>query len=242
MNKKLCLLWQNTSTRQWYHVGNLEFTANDYLFYYEIRQQRRGVQEALDNGYQLHPAFPDLKEKYRANRLFNTFSRRLPNFKRADIKEKYSRLGFENSDDAYELFVLTGGKLAGDNYEFVKPVERSKDGKHLAFDFYVRGLRHYTNTDFELPKGARLNFRVDKKNEYDGCAVEVICNDKRIGYVPAFYSPFIKQALENNEEIVLGKVTFDSQEASRFRMLMEVTIELSESNHKVNVEHCFTCL
>jgi hypothetical protein len=242
MNKTLCLLWQNTSTRQWYHVGNLVFTESDYLFYYETTQQRRGVYEALTNGYQLHPAFPNINEKYHAKRLFNTFSRRLPNFKRLDIREKYKRLGFENAEDAYELFVLTGGKLAGDNYEFVKPAERSDDGKNLLFDFYVRALRHYTSPDFELPKEAQLVFRIDEENKHDGCAVEVLCNGQRIGYVPAFYSHFIKQALENKEEITIEKVTFNKEEAPRFRMLVEINIALADKSSEVRSERCFMFL
>lgn len=227
MTKKLSLLWQNGNTRHWYHVGNLEFTPQEFIFTYETEADRRGVKEALKDGYKLHPAFQNLHEVYRANRMFNSFARRLPNFKRKDIREKYERLGLSDETDMYDLFLVTGGKLAGDDYEFVKPIE-IKDDEFL-FDFYVRGHRHYQEDSYSISENDQITFESDDSNQYDTEAVKVLCNGECIGYVPAYYSKFVKRVLSEGAFEKIEVTHFDSDEPSRFRICIQVKGSMNTS-------------
>jgi len=222
MSKKLCLLWQNAATRKWYHVGNLEFTeSEEYIFSYEMSEEKRTLVEAVNDGYLLHPSFPNENEVYKSNKLFNCFARRLPNFKRNDIKKKYEVMGLSEMTPSYEVFSITGGLLAGDNYEFVKPIQSNENCYNL--EFYIRGWRHYNEESFELCEHDKLFFEIDENNEHDSNAVKVVCREKVIGYVPAFYSDFLSGSLKNNDEITIEKYVFDKNAPSAFKVFVNVS-------------------
>lgn len=81
----LWLIWQNERTRQRYHIGNLVHHEGKYVFYYEKSRKRRGLLDALENGYQPHLAFRDIDKIYVSDRLFGPFERRLPDRRRPDF-------------------------------------------------------------------------------------------------------------------------------------------------------------
>lgn len=56
------------------------------------------------------------------------------------------------------------------------------------YDNYVRGLQHYQFQKIEkkIKKGDRLNLNRETENIHDAYAVEVWCNNLKIGYLPAF--------------------------------------------------------
>ena len=136
-NNKLCLLWQNKKSRNWYHVGNLTYEKDKYFFTYQVEQSKRNVFEALENGYRLHPSFPNVHEKYESMILFSAFARRLPQKSRKDYRVILKNLGITKESTDFEIMSITGGTINSDNYEFVKPIEC--EGTKFKLDFYLGG-------------------------------------------------------------------------------------------------------
>ena len=121
MTKKLCLLWQNVITGHWYHIGDLLLKdAGDYAFKYEDADGS-GLYAALENGYRLHPTFPEIGKEYESTFLFSAFARRLPGRNRKDYTPILAELGITQESTDFDLLAATGGRLNSDSYEFVKP-------------------------------------------------------------------------------------------------------------------------
>ncbi len=137
----LWLIWQNTETRQRYHIGNLSSVDGEFTFSYELSGKRRTLLEAMENGYRPHLAFRDIHKVYKSNRLFDAFTRRLPDKRRPDFKELLQSYGLSNDYTEMDVLRTTGGRLATDPYEFVAPIYRYDN--HFDFDFYVAGWRYY---------------------------------------------------------------------------------------------------
>lgn len=204
MNKRpfvLWLIWQNTETRQRYHIGNLSSLNDEYTFTYELSGKRRTLFEALENGYRPHLAFRDIKNVYKSNRLFDAFARRLPDKRRPDFSELLRSFGLSNDYTEMDLLRATGGRLATDPYEFVSPIYRYND--HFDFDFYVAGWRYYEGESAlqELKVGEEVKFKLDPVNPEDNKAVLILTTQSgyKLGYVPAFYSGFMFDIIKNDE-------------------------------------------
>ncbi len=131
----LWLIWQNPNTRQRYHVGTLLKKGDVYYFEYEMKKKRRGLEEALKEGYTPHLAFPDLQGKYSSDHLFSAFSRRIPDRRRPDYEKIVKQYGLTPDHTELDLLRATGGRLATDTYEFVQPVYKMDNQFFL--DFYI---------------------------------------------------------------------------------------------------------
>jgi hypothetical protein len=115
--------------------------------------------------------------------------------KRRDIAQKYKNYGFSQSSDAYDLLEFTGGRLAGDNYEFVKPIMKTSDGLYT-IEFFVRGMQYYENNFVLRDNLDKIYLKPDVDNIHDENAIAVLILNEKIGYVPAFYAPELKEYLE----------------------------------------------
>ena len=224
-NNKLCLLWQNKKSRNWYHVGNLTYEKDKYFFVYQVEQSKRNVFEALENGYRLHPTFPNVHEKYESTILFSAFARRLPQKSRKDYRVILKNLGITKESTDFEIMSITGGTINSDNYEFVKPIER--EGTKFKLDFYLRGWRHYNNETEYLEASDELSLKLDPENKFDDDAVAIYKNEeKKIGYVPAFYSAFITEMVKAEEGSTDVSYTmnykYNPEAPSHFKVEMEI--------------------
>ncbi|MBB5326032.1 hypothetical protein HNQ34_003150 [Anoxybacillus tepidamans] len=205
----LWLIWQNERTRQRYHVGNLVHHEGKYMFYYEKHAQRRGVIEALKNGYRLHLAFPDIDKIYVSDRLFGPFERRLPDCRRPDFQEILKAHGLSNDYTDMDLLRATGGRLATDPYEFVAPIYVY--GNEFDFDFYIAGWRYYEGERVidQLQVGDDVKFQREPKNEQDPKAVVVLTKQgEKLGYIPAFYSEFMFRLIEEGGGVYKANIQF----------------------------------
>lgn len=200
----LWLIWQNFDTRQRYHVGNLTTLNGKYTFTYELSGKRRTLFEAMENGYQPHLAFRAIHKTYESNRLFDAFSRRLPDKRRPDFSEILLNLGLPKEYTDMDLLRATGGRLATDPYEFVAPIYQYNDD--FDFDFYVAGWRYYEGENAlpELKVGEGVKFELDLLNPEDNKAVVILTTKYgiKLGFVPAFYSGFMYDVIKKNGEYV----------------------------------------
>lgn len=205
----LWLIWQNERTRQRYHVGNLVHHEGKYMFYYEKHAKRRGVIEALKNGYHLHLAFPDVNKVYVSERLFGPFERRLPDRRRPDFQEILRAHGLSDDYTNMDLLRATGGRLATDTYEFVPPIYVY--GNEFDFDFYIAGWRYYEGERVldQLQVGDDVIFQLEPTNEQDPKAVLVLTKQgEKLGYIPAFYSEFMFWLIEESSGAYKAKIQF----------------------------------
>ncbi|MUV38419.1 hypothetical protein JNUCC1_02257 [Lentibacillus sp. JNUCC-1] len=195
---ELWLIWQNVETRQRYHIGRLLHQDDVYTFSYENSGYRRKLQEAMDNGYHPHLAFPDTDKLYTSSKLFGPFARRLPDPRRPDYQQVLKELGLSLDSTDMDVLRATGGMLATDSYEFVSPV--FVEGDHFDLDFYVAGWRYYDgeNVIDQLQKGDHVRFTLDPDNPEDHKAVVVMTvNGKKLGYIPAFYSGWMFEIIRS---------------------------------------------
>lgn len=195
---KLWLIWQNSTTRQRYHVGNLFQDHRGYTFTYEKSNYRRKLAEALKNGYRPHLAFPDTNKVYTSRNLFGPFARRLPDKRRPDYQDILRSLGLSKNCSEMELLRATGGVLATDSYELVEPILLDNDDFNL--DFFIAGWRYYDGENLinKLSIGDTVKFSLDPNNEKDNKAVLISTTDgDKLGYIPAFYSGWMFEIIQN---------------------------------------------
>lgn len=193
----LWLIWQNERTRQRYHIGNLVHNEDKYVFYYNKIRRRRGLLEAIENGYQPHLAFRDIDKTYISDKLFGPFARRLPDHRRPDFQEILRTHGLSNDYTEMDLLRVTGGRLATDSYEFVAPIYVY--GNYFDFNFYIAGWKYYEGEQIvgQLKIGEKVQFQLEPDNVHDSKAVIVLTSEgRKLGYIPAFYSEFMFQLIK----------------------------------------------
>lgn len=201
-HQSLWLVWQNSTTRLNYHVATLSFVNNKYEFSYTWQSEGgQKVGEALENGYMLHPSFPELKKKYVSEKLFAAFDRRLPSDIRSDYKQILEELHLTKKCTKMELLEQTRGKLSNDTYSFEKPLKLI-DGK-LVTTFFVNGMRHQQN----LPNNWKeiiettniITLKLEPENPIDNNAVAVYTGTGiKLGLVPRFYATAISALIKRD--------------------------------------------
>ena len=110
--------------------------------------------------------------------------------------------------DAYALLKASGARLPIDSLHFVDPILDIS----TAFDrdFYMAGARHYLACDgedcllvTELDRGDQLFLKKEPDNKQDAYAIEIMTgNNKRVGYIPRYYSKAFTRLLDENRKIV----------------------------------------
>lgn len=232
----LWLIWQNNDTRQRYHIGNLIYQDGLFMFQYEFCSKNRCLQEALENGYTPHLAFPELKMIYTSSNLFGPFARRLPSKSRPDYSKLLTKFGLNEDSTEMEFLSVTGGKLATDPYEFANPIY-VEDGR-LTLGFYIAGWSHYGGDEVihQLKVGDSLNLNPDPENPKDRFAIKILTSDNRLlGFVPAFYSEALSVA--SISKAIITNIDSDAISQLKIKIKVEGTLEqknIKDSNFNYN--------
>lgn len=226
----LLVIWQNKTNLLYYHVGTLSFDGNYYTFTYTHHENsHRTVQEALQNGYHLHPSFPILEKEYKSENLFPTFDRRIPSLEREDFKEIITDLGLPAHPDRMDILKATRGILSGDTYSFEQPL-RMKNNV-LQTHFYINGMRHRN-----LPGSWSSLIHVNEKllllpeptNPKDSRAVRIETNSGlHLGYVPGFYAEAINSLIANKANITLTIREIRPDSSPQWWVSIEFSCDLS---------------
>ncbi|MFE3576575.1 HIRAN domain-containing protein [Lysinibacillus sp. NPDC059133] len=234
MNKhqSLWLVWQNAETRLFYHIGTLSFTNNQYEFYYTWQSASgQKVKDALENGYMLHPSFPDLQKCYKANELFAAFDRRLPSEKRADFTQIISELHLSAAPSKMELLEQTRGKLATDTYSFEKPLKVEND--KLVTAFFVHGMRHQqdlpTNWADIVKMTNRVYLQAEPENPVDKNAIAIYAGmGTKLGFVPRFYATGISALLKRGLQPTIQVDTINDKSTPDWWLKVELKSNFNE--------------
>lgn len=62
----LLVVWQDKSSRSYYHIGTLSYYNDQYEYTYTSMDSEKMLGDALKNGYMVHPAFPDTNKTYQS--------------------------------------------------------------------------------------------------------------------------------------------------------------------------------
>lgn len=189
------LIWKEPKTRQNYIVGQLSKNRR-YEFSYG-----HDVEEATKKGFELLIPFDNINKVYKSDTLFPTFSSRLPDKKRRDIKKILSKYGLREYDE-YKLLKRSGARLPIDNLLFIDPI--LEDDKDVTRVFHIEGVRHHLgcegldcNNAINLEVGNKLKLVPEPENQYDVNAVKITdSKGNRIGYLPRYYSKSVTNLLK----------------------------------------------
>lgn len=203
----LLVVWQDESSRLYYHIGTLSYYDEQYEFAYTSAQTgQRKLGDALAHGYMIHPAFPKTDKVYRSKTLFPAFDRRIPSADRSDFLAILSDLGLNENATKMDILRETRGRLASDTYSFEQPLRLDEDGK-LRSSFFIHGMRHQNLPDgWEswITKHSQLKLMQERTNDYDPNAVAIYTRGgNRLGYVPIFYSQAVFSLIENGSSPVV---------------------------------------
>lgn len=235
----LLVVWQDEVSRSYYHIGTLSYYNGLYNFSYTSMDDKKGLGEALKNGYMIHPTFPDITKPYYSKKLFSAFDRRIPSSDRKDFHEILKDLGLDENASKMAILRATRGRLAGDTYSFEQPLNLGND-HHLRSNFFIHGMRHQ-----ELPddwstwiEGQNsLELVQEPENEVDPFAVAIYTKDgKRIGYIPTFYSNDIFSLIEKGLSPTLRVVYLNEKSHPHWWIQVEFDCKIPVQQHIVTKE------
>lgn len=201
------LIWKEPVSRRQYIIAKLSKNGK-YEFEYDFE-----IDTAIKKGFQPLIAFADVTKRYESNRLFATFSGRIPDKRRKNINEILYKYDMEYYDE-YELLKRSGGKLPIDNLEFIDPILMNGENP-IEREFFIAGPRHYVGCEgkecgksLQVLIGDELNLELDPNNIHDSNAIRVKFKDKLLGYIPRYYNKELIELLGLNwrYKIVVSQV------------------------------------
>lgn len=203
----LTIVWKDVNSGSRFEIGQLSKNGC-----YEFIYIKKNLDKAQKKGFEAFVAFPDFDKKYSNNDVFPAFSSRLPDKRRKDISVILSKYNLEEYN-AFELLRRSGGKLPTDSLEFIDPIFLEND-EAIVREFYIAGTRYsslclaesYPDciVNFELNTGEALILTREPDNEHDHCAIGIYKDSEKrekIGFVPAYYSEAVSDAINSNRKI-----------------------------------------
>lgn len=221
---KFLVNWKSPDTGENFAVGILEKKED----YYRFRYIKKALEEATEKGFQLFVGLGDASKKYKSEKLFPVFDRRIPNPQRKDFQNIITQNNMGDYEDiSFAYFMLTGGKLATDTISFSKPAIYSSYSNNLFLFFDAAGWSHYKNNFKDLNKDTIVYAVLDTKNIKDKNAVKIIDNHERtLGYVPRPFNKLFSKFMYHNYKVkckILGFSLFNDH-----RPTLAISIEVKK--------------
>ncbi|MFZ3132034.1 MAG: HIRAN domain-containing protein [Desulfosporosinus sp.] len=224
----LLLIWKEPKTRRRYLVGELskngqfEFTYNNE------------VHEAIEDGFELLIAFPEINKLYKSDKLFPVFASRLPDPKRKGIEVILEKYGLEEYD-AYKLLKRSGARLPIDNIEFIDPIINF-ESKKITRQFFLAGSRYYLgcegancNKSLNVKLDEELRLILEPENEHDKHAIKITnISGNLLGYLPRYYAQEISQLIGNDTVITCRVIEVSKDTECVECIKVDLTIEKNQ--------------
>ncbi|MBS6600645.1 MAG: HIRAN domain-containing protein [Clostridium sp.] len=197
------LVWKEPKSRKQFRIGILSRNGK-YQFKYGFE-----INDALKEGFSLLIAFDDINKTYENDKLFPTFSSRIPDKRRKDINLILNKYGLKEYDE-YQLLKKSGGSLPIDDLLFIDPILDNSETP-IERIFFVAGQRHYLGCNGEeciralnLHENQELLLELEPENKYDKDAIKIITKDKDlIGYIPRYYNKELLCLIEKGAKYTL---------------------------------------
>ena len=232
-NKVECLqvIWKDLETRQRVAIGTL-CKGDNYVFAYN----QATLSKAKKLGFKGLVAFQDIEKEYVSSVLFPAFATRLPDRRRSDIQVILEKYGLSEYN-AFELLKKTEGRLPIDTLEFIETIDLNKITSNSSVEkiFFVAGVRHCEacddkkgdNCTLKIPFniGESLTLVLDTENPFDSNAVMLYKGDKKVGFVPNYYSKAIHDAIIGKFKLKCIVKEFNNQSSCQECLKVALTIE-----------------
>lgn len=188
--RRLLVVWQNPETRQFVRVAHLDVQADgQYVFEYEP--------DAEDApGFDGFAAFPDLRHRYRSDRLFPFFTNRVLSPRRQEYETYLDALDITDDEQApVELLARSGGTRATDTVHIVPEPRTEPDGRQVLL-FLASGTRHLESASeriAQLSTGDELLLRPEPDNPVNPDAL--LLDDttgEPVGWVPDYLLDLVR--------------------------------------------------
>ncbi|MBF0096035.1 MAG: HIRAN domain-containing protein [Magnetococcales bacterium] len=162
-------------------------------------------QKAIEQGFTGYPAFS--LERMRHDNVLPTFLRRLPPRQRSDFQDflAYYRLPPEGTLSDFALLANTGGRLPRDGFSVIPDLSQVKLPCELLLE--VVGARHAPaiQEGYRPVVGSAARFQAEPSNAHDPNAVQVLLEDRRVGYVNRLQAKVLNRWL-NPETVIDARV------------------------------------
>lgn len=220
------LVWKHPLRRDRYVIGRLARDQQGYTYQNQL-EGPYSLPEAQASGFTALDLFGESDQVHRSDTLFPLFARRLPPEWR---REEYARLGLTEDQDV-EFLVKTGGRMAGDTFEFLEAMPPEAEIRELELDFPVAGWRYYDGERAvaELAPGTPLKLELETDNEFDKSAIKIHSpSGHLLGYVPRIYSWYFDDCIEEHRYHAEVK-ELGPQENPQLRMIVRFKLTASDA-------------
>jgi hypothetical protein len=195
------LCWRQGPGCRRYIVGVLKKSSLSGVRFTYISS---GVEKAILDGFTCYTEFPDTTKEYTDN-VLEIFGQRLVKSERSDFSEFLSfwEIQTKFKEDKYYLLAHTQGLSAIDNFEFLADYNTKKD---LCFLTDIASLSQTKLPPNTINIGDELRFELEKRNEYDSCAVKVFKDELHIGYIKQIHSRVFYKCKGNHLKLTVKAI------------------------------------
>lgn len=199
--RQIYLIWRRGRNERRIKVGRILCNQTEGVRFMYLQD---GVKEAVKNGFNMYPDFPDPNKIYK-NNVLEVFSQRLNNTDRSDIQKYYDywEINPKMKNDKYYVLAQTQGLLPTDNFEFLAeyyPI------KNLRFTSEICGLTKMQLPHGILKEGDQLQWKLESSNHFDRYAVKLYKNKIELGYVKAIHSKVFHDSKYKNFSVKVKSV------------------------------------
>lgn len=196
--KKIYLIWRRGKGERRIRIGEILKNQTQGI---RFRYLKEGLSQAIDQGLQMYPDFPDPEAVYTKN-VLDIFAQRLNNTDRADIQKYYDYWEIDPGmkDDKYYVLAQTQGLLSTDQFEFLAEYYPVKD---LKFTSEICGLSSGKLPNGFLSEREVLDWKLEQHNRYDPFAVSLWKDGRKVGYVKAVHSTVFYKSKRKNLQVTV---------------------------------------
>lgn len=207
---RLFIVWQEPKGGEGKESGR-RFVVGEILYNDEFEQinyfDNDDLRDAQSCGLRKLDAFAGKEGNKLTNKeISNSLGKRVIARDRDDfdryLKSYMISPSIKNDLDTLTLLANTGrGHNFGDGYSFFPDIQNAKTPFQITFG--IAGHRHSEGMTKESNKmslqGKKVELRIDKNNQYDPYAIEVLLNDTEMGYVPKGLNKRLSNFIESNK-------------------------------------------
>lgn len=219
------VIWQNIQTRQFVHVGWLEFNGSEFIFKYTPDAE-------LDPDFEPFPQFPELRGTYASPELFAFFADRVASTARPDYDDLVAALGLTREEATpAELLARSWGTTPHDTIQIVPEPVESGDAEVLPF--LVSGVRYAKEDDpdqvttviADLVEGQELTLRDEPENPRNDRAIVLEADGERVGWVPDYLLDYVHKQRGESKAVSVLVVQANGPEVSwHMRLLCQLEV------------------
>lgn len=211
--KCIILVWRLGKGHRRIPVAIIKSNTSQTTFKYI----KNGVEKAKKEGFVCFPDFPDT-EKIHSINVLKILSLRINDSERSDIEDYYKfwEVPVSAQKDTYRLLAYTQGILPTDNFEFLAEYYGVEG---IRFVSELTSLSINTLDNKCINEGDELEWKQERDNEFDTCAVSAYKNGVKLGYVKRIHSHVFYLPYSQNLRIRVKKIEHNDHISRAFILI-----------------------